>query len=314
MNLRQIEYFLTIVKHMSYKMAAQELFITQPALSHAITKLEGELQLSLFFREGNRLILTDDGAALLDDFGRIESDFQALSRKAAQLRDRGENRSIRLGFSGSALFFSWLHMSDFLANWDGIPIQKAFADNRQLESMLEKGEIDLAITYPPIKGPGISSAVICAEKVGVAVPQTHPLAVCERIHPKDLEEYAFFGLTKEYRFRSCCDDLCEKNHIRVAYALEYNYQESFRLIAQNQKQARYLGFVTRDTFLPWFGMGYLFREIDEGDFARMTAISWAENRKTQFKYSALITYIEENYERAYKKHMYDIPFRIGNAR
>lgn len=45
MNINQVEHFLTIVKHMSFTMAAKELYITQPALSNSIARLERELGL-----------------------------------------------------------------------------------------------------------------------------------------------------------------------------------------------------------------------------------------------------------------------------
>lgn len=61
MNHTQIHRLLVITKSMSITRTAKELYITQPALSHAVSDIENELGIKIFFRDNNRLILTDQG-------------------------------------------------------------------------------------------------------------------------------------------------------------------------------------------------------------------------------------------------------------
>lgn len=54
MNYQQVKQYLTIVKHMNLSKAAEELYISQPALSLALGRLESELDVQLFYREGKK--------------------------------------------------------------------------------------------------------------------------------------------------------------------------------------------------------------------------------------------------------------------
>lgn len=68
MNFTQIQHFLTIMKYMSLTKAAKELYITQPALSHSLAKLEKELGIPLFYRDNNKLIMTKECSKIFGDF------------------------------------------------------------------------------------------------------------------------------------------------------------------------------------------------------------------------------------------------------
>ena len=71
LNITQLRYFQAVCKFGSTVKAAENLFISQPSVSNAIKKLEEEYGLSLFTRENNRLILTEDGSFFLERAERI---------------------------------------------------------------------------------------------------------------------------------------------------------------------------------------------------------------------------------------------------
>ena len=59
MNLNQVQIFCAVAKHLSFSMAAEELFITQPAVSQQVKALERQLNVKLFERVGHKLFLTE---------------------------------------------------------------------------------------------------------------------------------------------------------------------------------------------------------------------------------------------------------------
>jgi len=65
MNITQLQYFQAVCKFGSTVKAAEAMFVSQPSVSNAISKLEEEYDLSLFTRRNNRLVLTDDGKFFL---------------------------------------------------------------------------------------------------------------------------------------------------------------------------------------------------------------------------------------------------------
>ena len=64
MTLNQLRYFCTASRCHSITRAAEELYVTQPTISVAIRDLEIEFGISLFYRKGNKLILTEEGEEL----------------------------------------------------------------------------------------------------------------------------------------------------------------------------------------------------------------------------------------------------------
>lgn len=71
MNMTQLEYFLAICKYNNISKAATQLFISQPALSQQLIRLEKELGAALFIRRENSLMLTEIGEGFQESAKRI---------------------------------------------------------------------------------------------------------------------------------------------------------------------------------------------------------------------------------------------------
>ena len=65
MDLKQLQYFLAVAKHLNFSRAAEALYISQPTLSYQIAELEKELGTTLFVRDRRKVFLTPAGGALL---------------------------------------------------------------------------------------------------------------------------------------------------------------------------------------------------------------------------------------------------------
>ncbi|MCD7813336.1 MAG: LysR family transcriptional regulator [Lachnospiraceae bacterium] len=106
MTFIQLKYFCEVCRWKSINKAAEQLFVTQPAVSNAIKKLEEELSTSLFMRNNNRMLLTDAGRYLYDSAVKILHEMDALEEK--MLRDYANQSScneIKIGLPPA--FASW---------------------------------------------------------------------------------------------------------------------------------------------------------------------------------------------------------------
>ena len=83
MDFNQLHNFTVIAELGSITKAAATLSVAQPALSRQIKKLEEELGISLFYRHGHGVSLTDEGRAFLEQATRLIADFHSLKRNAA---------------------------------------------------------------------------------------------------------------------------------------------------------------------------------------------------------------------------------------
>ena len=93
MTLNQLRYFCTASRCHSITKAAEELYVTQPTVSVAIRDLEIEFGISLFYRKGNQLILTQEGEAfyekatyILQYRNELQADYSSMSRVKPPLR------------------------------------------------------------------------------------------------------------------------------------------------------------------------------------------------------------------------------------
>ena len=69
MKISQLRYFMTVCRYNNITKAAEELYVSQPAISSSIKDLETEFGVKLFYRQNNKLLLTDEGEYFLDKVG-----------------------------------------------------------------------------------------------------------------------------------------------------------------------------------------------------------------------------------------------------
>lgn len=107
MTMSQIKYFVTVAKCLSFTKAADQLFISQPALSKHIRKMEEELNIQLFVRTSNGIRLTPAGSALYLGMSDMYGSYMDLIQKADKIQ-KGLDGSLRVGILDQT------HVSDFL--------------------------------------------------------------------------------------------------------------------------------------------------------------------------------------------------------
>ena len=81
MTLTQIHYVITIAETKSMNKAAELLYVAQPSLTNAIKELEKELGITLFFRSGKGVTLTNDGAEFLLHARQIYGEYENVMEK-----------------------------------------------------------------------------------------------------------------------------------------------------------------------------------------------------------------------------------------
>lgn len=194
MNLRQIELLRAVVRCETTVRAAQELGLSQPAVSNGIKHLESQLGFPLFERVNNRLFPTAEARALYRDSERLASMHAALEAKVDDLK---QNRagSLRL-IATPPLGYSVIPpaLQRFLAQR---PKMRVFFDIRRFEAVIDSVDDGLA-ELGFVIGLGdhreLDSEVFFSERMVCVMPPTHPLARKDVIAPEDLTNWPFIGL------------------------------------------------------------------------------------------------------------------------
>ena len=189
MNLRTIEFFLTVAEESSITRAAERLHISQPTVSREIIELEKELDKPLFVRTSKNVRLTADGLLFQDTARDMLALYRkALSQKAKDDELRGE---ICLG-AGETESFSCLadKIRDFRRENPKVCFHIISENADEIRTDIDKGVLDLGFVMQSGRLDHYERLEIDRrESWGVLVPDGHPLAGHERVSGKSLLKY-----------------------------------------------------------------------------------------------------------------------------
>ena len=173
MDVRDYEYIVAIADQGSITRAAEQLFITQPALTKFLQRIEKELGLSLFVRKGKQFILTEAGQKYVE----VGHEILRLDRKLTeQLKQDGitQKKRIRLGFSMGRLYeLMESVLPQFHSVYPDIQIIAMETSSRKQFEALQRKELDIAIvtnveqrvgyTYLPVEKGAPKHILICQD-------------------------------------------------------------------------------------------------------------------------------------------------------
>src|ERR1700742_1663230 len=148
MELRQLEYFVAVARHRSFTRAAEEIYVTQPALSQQIRRLEAELGLTLLSRTSQGVELTPAGADL---FERAESILGEVAQARAELDQHAgvERGMVRVAApAGDALGLAHV-LADFHGEHPGIRLALRQGSTDEVVGLVQRGGADLAVVSLP---------------------------------------------------------------------------------------------------------------------------------------------------------------------
>jgi DNA-binding transcriptional LysR family regulator len=177
MTLEQLRIFLAVAKHLHFTRAAEELYITQPAVSAAINSLEKEYGVKLFHRVGRHIEITEAGQLLEIEAQKILDQVLSTERGLRELNSmqRGE---LRLG-SSLTLGNYWLpdRISRFKQQFPGITVNCSLANAEEIADGTVSGSCDIGLITGSVK-PSLRSIlrqeVVGSDRLQIVVGKLHP--------------------------------------------------------------------------------------------------------------------------------------------
>jgi DNA-binding transcriptional LysR family regulator len=187
MDIRQLRYVASIVRLGSVGAAAAENFVTQPAVSLQLKKLEEELGQKLFVRRGRQLVPTEAGRALAE---RAEEVIRLLASLESEMVGRRDlaGGTLRVGNTDAASVYVLPDVyRTFHRKYAGVHLEVMVADTRRLVEALRARRIEIAIATLPIHERGLHVQPIYREELVPVAHPDHPLA-SRRATPKELAQ------------------------------------------------------------------------------------------------------------------------------
>ncbi len=198
MTLQQLRYFCVTAEVLHYTRAADLLYISQPSLSYALSKLEKELNMPLFEKRAKQVALTRYGAEFLPYAKRALAELSKGQERLKELRAPSAG-IINLGYIYSVSFSVLPTFVDrFYAHYGSR--QTAFRFHQgmagALIEQLLNGSLDLLIAGKPDID-SIDWLKIASQQLFLAVPASHRLAARESVTLSDIADEQFISITHD---------------------------------------------------------------------------------------------------------------------
>ena len=220
MDISHLLYFKEVVEQGSLSKAAKELFISQPALSASISKVEANLGIPLFERSGKKLILNKAGREYYQSVCKSLSELQQGRRTALAVSEGLENL-ISVG-AFTYVTFSTITIP-FLNRFPGCQFRLLQLDGDNLGEKMLSGDIDFAYTCTPIETPAINCYHVLTQRLFLTVASDHPLAYKSYIKLTDVRDEPFVLMEKGTPLRGVVDKIFEEAGFKPKVAYETNH-------------------------------------------------------------------------------------------
>ena len=228
MTLNELRYLVAVAQERNFGRAAAKCFVSQPALSVAIQKLEDELGSALFERGKGEISVTTLGE-------RIVEQAQKVLEEAARIREiaiGGRNQRVGMLRLGVIHTVAPYLLPDLIPELHDIapqmPLEIEETLTENLEAGLRSGQLDAAIIALPFEVPGIATQFLYEEPFQIVVPQGHKWAKRRSVAPDELAAEHTILLNVGHCFRNQVLDACPELNRPDALITRTNSLETVR--------------------------------------------------------------------------------------
>jgi DNA-binding transcriptional LysR family regulator len=175
LTLRQLTVFEAVARHLNYTRAADEMYLSQPAVSMQIRQLEDAVGLPLFERLGRKIHLTEAGRELYYYAQAIDRQLKEAEEVLAALKGLNKGR-LAVSVASTANYFATRLLAAFKREFEGVAVSLDVTNRRTLLRQLEHNEVDLVIMGRPPEDADLVAEPFMDNPLVVIAPADHPLA------------------------------------------------------------------------------------------------------------------------------------------
>lgn len=183
LELNQLEQLLTFARCGTLSAAAEELHLSQPALSRSMQRLEAELSVPLFTRQKNRIVLNENGELAVEYARKVVED--ALDMKEKLVAQERARHTIFVGSCAPAPL--WTLLPQISAACPDMTITSEIRNLDRLQKSLEDHTYQLVVLPFAPKDPKLLCRKLGKELLYFTLPPAHPLASRKSLHLADLD-------------------------------------------------------------------------------------------------------------------------------
>lgn len=210
-DFNQLYHFLAVAKAGNFTRAAEEVGISQSALSRSIQKLESSVGEPLFERQPRGVRLTEVGSFFVVRATQIRD---LVDDTFAELSEASNRVQIRLAVIPTiAPYLLPKLLRKFGRLHPEIKIQVQEDTTQNILRACKDGDVDLAILALPITEKYVEVESLFDEELVLVCPKGHPLEKKKKIFLKDIEEYSFISLDRQHCLSDNIADFCQRQSV-----------------------------------------------------------------------------------------------------
>jgi len=188
---RRLQVFHTVARLLSFTKAADELHMTQPAVTFQVRQLEEQFNTRLFDRTHNRISLTEAGHRVFESAGKI---FQLYAEMDNSVRELTGDISGVLILGASTTIAEYMLpvlLGDFKEKFPDVVIRLKVANTDGIVSQVENNMIDLGVVEAPVSNKNLVVEKCRMDELVLIVPPTHELAKSDVVSLSEITKYPF---------------------------------------------------------------------------------------------------------------------------
>jgi len=233
MDVRGLEVFLSVAKHLNFTRAGEEVHLSQPSVSVRIRQLERDLGSKLFEQLGKRIALTEAGQLLLPYALRVMAAMDDALHAIDELKGL-ERGSLRIGASTTpGMYLIPRTIAQFKQQYPKIDVHLAVRDTRQIEEGVIRNEFDFGFVGGHLAGDEVDVLPWIIDHLVLVVPSNHVLARKTLVKIADLRKENFILREPGSATRAAVVNHLQKSDLKVETVMEMENPESVKKAVQS---------------------------------------------------------------------------------
>lgn len=231
LTLRQLRVFTAVVRHLNFTRAAEELHLSQPAVSMQIKQLESGVGVDLFEQHGKRVQLTEAGRELHHYCRSI----QALLDEAAEVMEdlKGARRGhLFISVASTANYFATNLLAAFKKRYPNTSFSLDVTNRETLLQQLENNEKDLVIMGKPPDEMDVVRDSFMDNPLVIIAPPDHPLVAESQAKLEQLQNEIFVVREQGSGTRIAMERFFSDKGMKLQAGMEMNSNEAIKQAVQ----------------------------------------------------------------------------------
>jgi DNA-binding transcriptional LysR family regulator len=226
-TIRQMRVFSAVARNLSFTRAAEELHLTQPAISQQVRLLEEEVGMPLFEQIGRRIRLAPAGTELLRYATQITELLREAGETLAAMQGlkRGE---LKLGAVSTAKYFAPTLLSAFTPAYPEVTIKFTVGNREEIVRLLGANDLDLVIMGRPPRELDTTAEPFARHPLVIIASPDHPLARRRRIPLKSLARESFIIREQGSGTRASMEHVFRERAVTFRAAMEVSSNETIK--------------------------------------------------------------------------------------